>query len=47
VKPTEVSKKILSFDNKTKDIVAVVVVILHFISSQILAYSLMPDSYLL
>jgi Yip1 domain len=47
VKPTEVSKEILSFENKTKDIVTVAVVILYFISSQMLAYSLMPELYLL
>jgi hypothetical protein len=32
IKPTEVTKEILSFDNKTKDIVTVSIVVLYFIS---------------
>ena len=47
IKPTEVTKEILSFDNKTKDIVTVSIVVLYFISWQLLAYMMLPELYLL
>ena len=46
LRPTSVSKEILSYDAKTKDIVTVSIIILYFLSSQILAYSLLPELYL-
>lgn len=46
VKPTVITKEIIGFENKKKDIISIVIIVLYFIASQVVAYVLLPEFYI-